>query len=83
MITIDTALLNKKIKESGLKKNAIAGKLKLTCAGLNKKLVGNSEFKASEIQSIAKTLNLSTNEIFAIFFTELVDNTSTSDQKGT
>lgn len=67
MITTDIALLNKKIKESGLKKNAIAGKLKLTCAGLNKKLVGNSEFKASEIQSIAKTLNLSTDEIFSIF----------------
>lgn len=33
MTTTDVALLNKKIKESGLKKNAIADKLKPTCAG--------------------------------------------------
>lgn len=82
MITTDVALLDKKIEESGLKRKVIAKKLNLSCAGLNKKMNCKSEFKASEIQSIAKALNLSTNEIFSIFFTGLVDEISTRRQKG-
>lgn len=70
-------LLEEKIENSGIKKKVIAEKAKLTRQGLLTKTKGVREFKASEIQSIAKTLNLSHDEIFSIFFTELVENKST------
>lgn len=82
MPTTNIALLEKKIQDSGIKRKVIAQKADLTYQGLLKKTKGVREFTASEIQSLAKTLNLSTDEIFAIFFTGLVDKTATSKQKG-
>lgn len=79
---INTAMLNSKINESGLKRSAIASKLDLTCAGLNKKIKCRTEFKASEIQAIAKVIGLSKDEIFTIFFTDFVGKTTTNSQKG-
>lgn len=79
---INTEMLTNKINDSGLKRSAIASKLDLTCAGLNKKLKCKTEFKASEIQAIAKTIGLSKDEVFAIFFTDFVGKTTTSISKG-
>lgn len=79
MQTTNIELLEKKIEDSGIKKRVIAEKARLTRQGLLTKTKGVREFKASEIQSIAKTLNLSSDEIFSIFFTGLVENKSTSN----
>lgn len=77
MQATNVELLEKKIEDSGIKKRVIAEKANLTRQGLLLKTKGVREFKASEIQSIAKTLNLSTDEIFSIFFTDLVEKKST------
>lgn len=82
MPTTNIVLLDEKIRDSGIKRKVIAEKANLTYQGLLKKTKGKREFKASEIQSLAKTLNLSAEEIFSIFFTGLVDKISTSNQKG-
>lgn len=82
MTTTNVALLKQKIKDSGIKQKVIAARAGLTYQGLLKKANGEREFKASEIQSIAKTLNLFPDEIFSIFFTGLVDKKSTTNQKG-
>lgn len=82
MPTINTVLLEKKIQDSGMKRKAISEKADLTYQGFMNKAKGKREFTASEIQSLAKTLNLSSDEIFEIFFTGLVDKSATQCEKG-
>lgn len=64
----DTRILRDRIKDSGLKYNYIARKMGLTAAGLQKKIENDTEFKASEVKSLAEMLSLSTEEKEAIFF---------------
>ena len=62
-------LLRDKIDASGLKVSAIAKKSGLKRETLYNKLQGRSEFKASEISSLALILQMSRDERDTIFFT--------------
>ena len=66
----NTELLEKKILESGYKKSYIAKAIGLKSAyGLAKKIKNETEFKASEINSLCELLNISSpEEKEAIFF---------------
>ena len=55
----NTKLLEKKIEESGLKKNFIAQALGLSPYGLAKKINNENEFKTSEVDGLCKILNIS------------------------
>lgn len=62
--------LDKRIRESGLKRKKIAESLGLTLAGLKKKTSGRSEFKASEVSLLCQLLGISSVEDKdKIFFT--------------
>lgn len=54
----DTALLREAIKKSGFKLSYIAEKLDLTAYGLQRKIDGLNEFKASEINKLCDLLGI-------------------------
>lgn len=64
----NTELLRHKIDSSGYKIRFIAEKIGLTYQGFLKKINGESEFKASEIQGLSTFLSLSNTEREQIFF---------------
>lgn len=64
----DSQMLRGKIEQSGYKLGFIALSLNLTRQGLRKKLDNESEFKASEIQSLKNLLKLTNKERDEIFF---------------
>lgn len=65
---INTAELNQAMQQSGLKKNAVAGRLQLTTQTLTRKLNGESEFNISEAQELSEMLGLSASQRQRIFF---------------
>ena len=68
----DTALLEKRIAESGLKKGYIAKAIGLSAYGLTLKIRNSNEFKASEIVKLCDLLNITdSEEKSAIFFSRL------------
>ena len=70
----NTALLEEKISESGLKKSYIAKSIGLTPYGLTLKIRNINEFKASEIDKICILLGIdSPEERCDIFFASKVD----------
>ncbi len=64
----DTALLRKKIRDSGLRLGFVADKVGLTYQGLLNKINNKHEFRASEIQVLYELLGLTEAERNAIFF---------------
>ena len=60
--------LDSAIYESGLKLEAVANKMGINRVSLWNKIQGRTEFKASEITSLAKILNLSAEQRDYIFF---------------
>ena len=74
---INLTLLTEKIKQSGMKRKAIAEKMKLTPPGLANKLKGKRDFNATEIRGIAHAINLTGDDILSIFFADVVDKLST------
>ena len=64
----DEKRLREKIQESGYKITFIAKKLGITYQGFLKKLTNESEFKASEIQSLCSLLSIDLREKESIFF---------------
>lgn len=64
----NTNLLRKKLDESGYKSRFIAKQLGITYQGFLKKINNETEFKASEIQSLKEILNLTDEERDMIFF---------------
>lgn len=54
----DTELLEKYIKESGYKKGKLADSLGISLAAFAKKVKGQREFKASEIQILCTMLGI-------------------------
>lgn len=66
----NTELLNKKIEESGYKRNYIAKAIGLKSAyGLSKKINNETEFKATEINALCELLKIdSLEEKERIFF---------------
>lgn len=63
----DSTLLNEEIVDSGITITAIARKLGITREGLYKKINNETEFKASEILSMQKILNLTNKKRDSIF----------------
>lgn len=61
-------LLRKKIEESGYKLTFVAEKCGLTYQGFLPKIKGERQFVASEIAVLTKLLNLTNEEMEAIFF---------------
>ena len=69
----NTVMLNEKISNSGITITHIAKGLGITREGFYKKLNNDTEFKASEISSMQKILNLSNKERDDIFFAKEVE----------
>ena len=69
----DSTLLNEEIVDSGITITAIARKLGITRDGLYKKINNETEFKASEILSMQKILNLTNKKRDSIFFANKVE----------
>ncbi len=69
----DSTLLNEEIVDSGITITAIARKLGITREGLYKKINNETEFKASEILSMQKILNLTNKKRDSIFFSNKVE----------
>ena len=70
----NTTKLKKLIDESGLKYKSIAKSMGLTYYGLQKKINNITEFKASEILSLCKILNINNSkEKDEIFFAKQSD----------
>ncbi len=65
---VDLNKLKTTIDDSGITIVSIAGKIGISREGLYKKLSGEAEFKASEIEKITEALRLSKEERDAIFF---------------
>ena len=64
----NTELLEKAIKDSGLKKGFIAGKLGLSRAGLANCINNRAEFKLSHVGMLCDLLKLDVEQRNAIFF---------------
>lgn len=69
----DSNLLNEEIADSGITITAIARKLGIAREGLYKKINNETEFKASEILSMQKILNLTNKKRDSIFFAKKVE----------
>lgn len=59
----NTDLLEKTIKDSGLKKNYLAERLGISAFSFAKKIRNENEFKASEINVLCELLNIKNLEI--------------------
>ncbi len=71
---VNTALLNKKIEESGLKKEYIANQIGITRAGFYKKATNGSEFTTGEVAALCKLLSITKlTEKESIFFAKEVN----------
>ena len=64
----NTKLLEKVIKEKGLKKGHIAKQLGVSRSGLNNLIKGRADFRASQIQKLSDVLDLTETQKNAIFF---------------
>jgi len=82
---VDTILLQREVKKSGLKYKYIARQMNLSPYGLQNKICSRTEFKASEIDCLSKLLSLSTKKRDAIFFSGVLTDsheTGQSDKAG-
>ena len=68
----NTALLRKKIDESGYKLHFIAKQIGITYQGFLKKINNESEFKAKEIMILCDLLKIDIQEKELIFFLPLM-----------
>lgn len=66
----DTTMLKGKIRENGYTITDVASMLGLSYMGFYKKLANSTEFKASEIAALRKSLKLTSAEANQIFFGE-------------
>ena len=69
----NTDLLKEILSDSGYKLAYVADKLGITYQGFLNKINNESEFKASEIQTLKELLNLTNKERDKIFFTKKAD----------
>ena len=65
---LNNELLEEKIRDSGLKKGAIAEKIGLTRSGMWQKMIGRYEFTPTEISKLCQILGISLQEKERIFF---------------
>ena len=66
----NTALLEKRITESGYKKSFIASKIGISAYALSLKINNKTEFKASEITILCELLGIEDQERTSIFFAQ-------------
>ena len=79
---IDLTMLNEVIKESGKTQKHIAKVMGLTREGLRLKLIGRSDFKTEEVNSICRELGINNAAMRnRIFFAKKVDKISTEEPK--
>lgn len=79
---IDLAMLNEVIKKSGKTQKHLASVMGLTREGLRLKLIGRSDFKTEEVNSICRELGINNATMRnRIFFAKKVDKISTEEQK--
>ena len=71
-LNIDTELLDKAIDKSGLKSSFIAEKLGISRQAFNKKRLGKTAFRQSEVFVMCTLLKLSDAECMQIFFPEML-----------
>lgn len=64
----NTEMLERAIKDKGLKKGYIADRLKLSRSGLVNLINNRSDFRASQIQTLCEILDLDDAQRNAIFF---------------
>ena len=69
---IDTVLLDKAIEKSGLKTNYIVEKLGISRQAYNKKRLGRSAFRQSEVYVMCDLLRLNETDCMQIFFPEML-----------
>lgn len=68
----NTALLEKKIAESGLKKGYLAKLVGLSPAGFRNCVLNKADFTANQIDILCKALNITAfGEVKAIFFAQV------------
>ncbi len=70
---VNLTLLRNTINDSGVTIVSIAEKIGISREGLYKKLSGEAEFKASEIEKITSAMRLSKEERDSIFFAQEVE----------
>lgn len=73
----DKRKLKAAIALAGESQKTLAEKMAMQTASLNYRINGRLDFKAGEIEKIAKILDLTPMEIIAIFFAKEVDKSST------
>lgn len=61
-------LLRKRIKESGIKMKYLASECGITAQAFSSKMVGKSEFNATEMAVLREKLELSDGDFLTIFF---------------
>ena len=69
----DTVMLEKVISDSGIKKGHLAMLVGINSYTLAMKINNEREFKASEIDTLCKILNIDVNNRMRIFFAAEVD----------
>ena len=74
---VDTNNLNKRIKESGIKKESISSYLGISIGSLNNKLAKRTEFTLPEAKALQKILGLTNDEAITVFFAETVSKNET------
>lgn len=75
----DTKKLKYKIEESGYRMRFLAKVLGLSYQGFSLKVNGKNEFRASEIQTLCRYLQMTDKEMKDIFFAEPVEEYSTKE----
>ena len=65
---MNSDLLKKAIRESGITKTHIASVLEITTQALNNKLCGKSDWWREEINKLSEILHLNEQEVRNIFF---------------
>lgn len=61
-------LLRKRIEESGMKMKYLASECHISAQAFSSKMVGKSEFNASEMTVLREKLGLSDSEFITVFF---------------
>lgn len=74
----NTGLFRKKVDNRGVKLKFLAETLGISPFALQKKIENRNEFKASEIDKLGQLLDLSRDEVDAIFFDRNVELQSTN-----
>lgn len=69
----NTYLLDRYIKQSGYKKSFLANAIGVSRAGFSLKIKNKSEFRASEIDTLCKLLEIGNKDRMAIFFAKQVE----------